>query len=528
MTLKKIPHIRLNDDNEVFESFARMSELGKGAFGQVFHVIECTTRENYAMKIIRKHKIGSREAISLSNEIEILKKVNHPNLLRIFRVIETRKNVYLITELCNGGELGSVLKKKTKLPERIVRKFVQLIANALAYLHKHSIVHRDLKLENILLTIPYCESNDSDINLKISDFGLSETRATLNQSGLLDGFCGTPNYMAPEIIDNKHYSQQCDIWAFGIIIFKLLVGKYPFEHDNSSQLMKSICTKDVNWKQLHISEECLDLLKRTLHKDPAHRICSSEILNHPFYQNKKFTECDIRLTKNIIELMREHNNEKKSENVVERNKKIIKCSSAKTRKFATNLPLNVIFRRDRMKSPYPRKDVEQRIKSTREKYEAKFNLNNSRDLKLSPDYLPLVNDRYNWRRTNTDPIRRLRSEQNDDKKNDLTSILKSDMKRQVQTSMSTNHPMMKDGDHRSQDVDQLNEKLKVELKVNVRSNNAQKLRMEAAKRQMQLFSSEVKVSNRFLPKTRKSSSSAKCKISIVPKRTTTLLATCDK
>jgi serine/threonine protein kinase len=215
--------------------------------------------------------------------------------------------------LCEAGELSKWIKKRRSVNENHSRIIMKQIVDAIAYLHKQDIVHRDLKLENILL-----KEYDEEENLfciRITDFGLSTQRETSGTDSMFDDFCGTPMYMAPEIIENYPYSQLCDVWALGIIMFILLTGQSPFTADNDVKLREQIRHADINrsLKSYNVlSPEAKDCIERMLKVNPARRITSSELSQHPWFLNKTLQEMQDK-TKNVLELMAEMLHEQEQE-----------------------------------------------------------------------------------------------------------------------------------------------------------------------------------------------------------------------
>lgn len=178
------------------------------------------------------------------------------------------------------------------------------IVDAISYLHKNDIVHRDLKLENILLK--EFDPSQGIYYIKVTDFGLSSQRATAGTESMFEDYCGTPLYMAPEIIENLPYSQLCDVWALGIIMFILLTSHSPFSNDSESKLRDQIKRAEIDTFSKYyvkLSPEAKHCLERMIKVNPAHRITSSELVEHPWLQDKKLDE--MPEAKNVLELMAE-------------------------------------------------------------------------------------------------------------------------------------------------------------------------------------------------------------------------------
>ncbi|XP_060573843.1 serine/threonine-protein kinase 33-like isoform X2 [Ruditapes philippinarum] len=302
---KSIPHTRLENEDMIWESYEIGEKLGQGAFGKVFQVRHKATNEEWAMKFINKEKAGSSAIKLLEREVAILKKVSHRNIIQLNEVFETGKRMFLVMELCTGGELAEALKEKRYFMESEVKVITKELASAITYLHKIDIVHRDLKLENILVSkFPDATNPEDRLQIKVTDFGLSITKSGVGHDNMMQDFCGTPNYMAPEIIDNKSYSQQCDVWALGVIVYTLFCGYFPFRSRNDDDSLYDIIKKgdidftDETWNE--VSDEAKECIKKMLNTDPAHRLTASEVLNHHW-----ITGDQARQSANVLELMKE-------------------------------------------------------------------------------------------------------------------------------------------------------------------------------------------------------------------------------
>ena len=247
--------------------------IGKGTFGKVKLGIHTLTGEKVAIKILEKIRIKDSSDIErVSREIKILKLVRHPNVVKLYEIIETPKHIFLVMEYVPCGELFDYIVSHNKLGEEQACLFYQQILSGLEYLHKVNVIHRDLKPENLLL--------DENNNIKIVDFGLSFLE---NSSELLKTACGSPCYAAPEMIAGKRYKGRiADIWSCGVILFAMICGYLPFEDPNTSQLYKKIMLgtyKCARW----VSPEAQDLLKKILNISPEGRYNIEKIRNHPWF-----------------------------------------------------------------------------------------------------------------------------------------------------------------------------------------------------------------------------------------------------
>ncbi|CAK86928.1 unnamed protein product (macronuclear) [Paramecium tetraurelia] len=249
--------------------------LGQGTFGKVKLGYHTIADEYVAIKILEKSRIENQcDLIRVQREISILRKVCHSNVIKLYEILESESCVYLVMEYVKGGELYEYIIKKKYLPEHIAVRYFQQLVFATEYLHSQNITHRDLKPENLLL--------DENRQLKIADFGLSFISQTKGE--YLKTACGSPCYAAPEMLVGKTYEgTKSDIWSCGIILFAMLCGYLPFEHENTQQLYELIKNSDFE-KPEHLSKNAQDMLTKILVKDPTRRYNFEQIKQHPFFQ----------------------------------------------------------------------------------------------------------------------------------------------------------------------------------------------------------------------------------------------------
>lgn len=304
-----IPHTRIDDESMIEKYYVVGEKIGQGMFGKVFKVQHIETEAYWAMKVINKEKAGGSAIKLLEREVAILKMVDHENIIKLNEVFETAKKMYLVMELCEGGELADALKEKQAYPEHDTKVIMTKLADAISYLHKRDIVHRDLKLENILLS-QNPDNLEDHLHIKVTDFGLSVVKGGVGHDNMMQDFCGTPIYMSPEIIDNKAYSQQCDVWAMGVIMYSLLCGSPPFKANNEEELYDIIKKGEIDFTTNPVwntvsepAKKCIELMLRT---DPAHRASASEVCHHAW-----ITGSD-RESVNVLELMKQFREEEKS------------------------------------------------------------------------------------------------------------------------------------------------------------------------------------------------------------------------
>ncbi|KAB0348244.1 hypothetical protein FD754_013101 [Muntiacus muntjak] len=244
----KVPHIRMDNGAAIQEIYTFGRILGQGSFGMVIEAIDKERATKWAIKKVNKEKAGSSAVKLLEREVDILKSVKHEHIIHLEQVFETPKKMYLVMELCEDGELKEILDRKGHFSENETRWIIQSLASAIAYLHNKDIVHRDLKLENIMVKSSFIDANNEmNLNIKVTDFGLAVKKHGRSEA-MLQTTCGTPIYMAPEVINAHDYSQQCDIWSIGVIMYILLCGKAPFMASSEEKLFELIKKGELHFK----------------------------------------------------------------------------------------------------------------------------------------------------------------------------------------------------------------------------------------------------------------------------------------
>ncbi|XP_005874005.1 PREDICTED: serine/threonine-protein kinase 33 isoform X1 [Myotis brandtii] len=304
----KVPHVRLDDGAAIQEIYTFGRILGKGSFGVVIEAINKETGTKWAIKKVNKEKAGSSAVKLLEQEVNILKSVKHEHIIHLEQVFETPKKMYLVMELCEDGELREILKRKKHFSENETRWIIQSLASAIAYLHNNDIVHRDLKLENIMVKSSFTDANNEmNLNIKVTDFGLAAKKHGGSEA-MLQSTCGTPTYMAPEVINDHDYSQQCDIWSIGVIMYSLLCGEPPFFASSEEKLFELIRKGELRFSDPvwdSISDCAKSVLKQLMKVDPAHRITAKELLDNQWITGN--TLSSVRPT-NVLEMMKEWKN----------------------------------------------------------------------------------------------------------------------------------------------------------------------------------------------------------------------------
>ncbi|KAI3474273.1 hypothetical protein Pfo_029061 [Paulownia fortunei] len=244
--------------------------LGQGTFAKVYHARDIKTGMSAAIKIIDKEKILKVGMIDqIKREISVMRLVRHPNIVQLYEVMASKAKIYFVMEYVRGGELFNKVAKG-KLKEDAARKYFQQLISAVDFCHSRGVYHRDLKPENLLL--------DENGNLKISDFGLSAFAESKRQDGLLHTTCGTPAYVAPEVISRRGYDgSKADIWSCGVILFVLLAGYLPFHDSNLMEMYRKIGKAEFkypNW----FPPDVRKLISKILDPNPNTRISVSKIM----------------------------------------------------------------------------------------------------------------------------------------------------------------------------------------------------------------------------------------------------------
>lgn len=250
--------------------------LGQGAFAKVYYGRNIVTGQNVAIKVIDKQKIVKVGLINqIKREISIMNKVRHRNVMHLEEVMATKTKIYFVMEYAKGGELFKKVVKG-RLKEETARKYFQQLIFAIDFCHRRGVYHRDLKPENLLL--------DEDGNLKVSDFGLSALSESKREDGLLHTTCGTPAYVAPEVISKKGYDgSKSDIWSCGVILFVLLAGHLPFYDRNLMEMYRKIAKgsfKCPHW----FPPDARRLLSRILDPNPNTRVSAASIMENPWFK----------------------------------------------------------------------------------------------------------------------------------------------------------------------------------------------------------------------------------------------------
>ena len=253
-------------------------QIGKGSFAKVYKAYHKDTKELVAIKAVDLKKLNKKLLESLETEIAILFKINHPHIIRLYDTIKSENYRYLIMEFSDKGDLHEYIKKHGKIPEITVKKFFIQIASGLHFLWCNNFIHRDLKPQNILI-------NEKGV-LKICDFGFAKY---IEKDAMMETLCGTPLYLAPEVLRFERYNNKVDLWSAGAILFQMMTGNPPYTANNHIELLKNIETTRLKIpRHVEISEECISLLKVLLVVKPDSRVTFEEFFKHPFFNGFKF------------------------------------------------------------------------------------------------------------------------------------------------------------------------------------------------------------------------------------------------
>ena len=286
----------LKNVRRVQDIYDMKSVLGTGGYAVVWSATHRATREEFAIKVMKATASSrpSDDEVSveeIKNEIEVMKKLEHPNVIHVEEYFVQSGKFYIVMSCLRGGELLDALLDLGNYNEEDAKTIARQLLDALAYMHVNNVTHRDLKLENLLLARP----NDIS-SVVIADFGLARNAKTARQ--VFSTQCGTPSYVAPEILLGKPYTPAVDVWSIGVILYTLLIGSFPFANDDQQTLFRIICsgqmdTSQPEWGQ--VSDEVKDLLKGLLDVNPATRLTAADALNHTWFTaNKDCSSNDLR------------------------------------------------------------------------------------------------------------------------------------------------------------------------------------------------------------------------------------------
>lgn len=266
--------------------------IGSGSFSTVYRGVHVKTKLDVAIKSVSREKLDSskKHQENLDSEIEIMKRLKHDNVVELYDLYTTETNIFLVLELCKGGDLSSAIKRNGGRFEEIqVKRMLSQIAKGLAALHEQNLIHRDLKPQNLLLT----GKDVSMATVKIADFGFAKH---IQPDAMIETLCGSPLYMAPEILKFEKYDAKADLWSVGTILFELLCGEPPFRAINSMELLRVIESRTFSVpSSIQLSKDCHDILQGLLERDPAKRMGFDAFFSHSFLDLKGMDESNPSL-----------------------------------------------------------------------------------------------------------------------------------------------------------------------------------------------------------------------------------------
>jgi len=263
----------MTDIDKVYEF---KNELGRGAFSIVYLGVNKTTGGKFAVKVINKKDLGKDYEKNLKMEVDILKKVNHPNIIALKELFDTPDKLYLVMELVTGGELFDKIVEKGSYTESEASTLVRKIVSAVDYLHGIDIVHRDLKPENLLL-----KRADDDLEVALADFGLSK----IVGAQMMQTACGTPSYVAPEVLNASGYGKEVDMWSIGVITYILLCGFPPFYGDTVPEIFEQIMEANFDYPEEYwgsVTKDAKDFINKLLVVETSDRMSAVQALKHPW------------------------------------------------------------------------------------------------------------------------------------------------------------------------------------------------------------------------------------------------------
>jgi len=271
---KRMPKI----EPEFADYYDIKREIGRGAFSVVYLCVRKKDGKELAVKVINKSTVGIDEKTRkrLETEEEILRTVSHPHIIPLYDIIETPKTIYFVMELVIGGELFDKIVEKGFYSEKDASKLVKNVVGAIQYLHENKIAHRDLKPENLLV------KGDDDTHIMISDFGLSKV---LGDDSMAFTACGTPYYVAPEVVSASGYGKEVDMWSIGVITYFLLAGFPPFMGDSLPEIVEQIINGDYEFPSPYwdnISANARNFVSKLLTVAPEARMSAAQALHHPW------------------------------------------------------------------------------------------------------------------------------------------------------------------------------------------------------------------------------------------------------
>ena len=298
-TINSNEKIISRNQNNLTEIYNVEKQLGEGGYGQVFLVRHKKMNLLRAMKMISVNSKNEEE--QTDEEIELLKQLDHPNIVKLFEYFSDEDKYYLITEYCKGGDLFDLIKRKRKFSEMSAAYIMYQIFRSLLYCHStHHLMHRDIKPENIVV---FKENNIGEdlYGVKLIDFGIAKIFNKLEKNKE-QKIKGSLNYIAPEVL-KRNYDEKCDIWSCGVILYILIIGTYPFNGNDNNEILYNIEQGNYTfpeWFTQNSSPQVRDLIQQCLKVNPSSRISAKQALEHPFFELYKIKEFFINVTESFL------------------------------------------------------------------------------------------------------------------------------------------------------------------------------------------------------------------------------------
>lgn len=277
------------NDHMIVDDFELLKVVGKGSFGKVMQVRKKDTGDIYAMKVLKKEQLVKRKQVAhTKTERKVLESIDHPFIVSLRFAFQTDAKLYMILDYFTGGELFFHLKNHGRFPEERAKFYAAEITLALECLHNNAIVYRDLKPENVLL--------DNEGHIRLTDFGLSKD--CVGNKQLTHTFCGTPEYLAPEVIHGAGYGHAVDWWSLGTLLYEMLTGLPPFFDSNMNRMYELIVRAPLKFPS-YLSQEAREVLALLLERTPKKRLGSgegdaTEIKTHHFFSNIDFDKMMLK------------------------------------------------------------------------------------------------------------------------------------------------------------------------------------------------------------------------------------------